>query len=55
MEYKKVINFLDNTPNQLSKFRRKNWIEINDQSIGVYNVSSNIRFKTTMLNSSLSN
>ena len=35
MEYKKVINFLDNTPNQLPKFRRKNWIEINDQSIGV--------------------
>ena len=49
MEYKKIINLLDNTPNQLSKFRIKNWIEINYQSRGVYNVNSDIRFKTTML------
>ena len=34
MEYQKTINLLDNTPNQLSKFRTKNWIEINDQSRG---------------------
>ena len=53
MEYQKIINFLDNTPNQLSKFRTKNWIEINDQSRGVYNTNSDIRFKTTMLKSSL--
>ena len=53
MEYQKIINLLDNTPNQLSKFRTKNWIEINDQSRGVYNVNSDIRFKTTMLRSSL--
>ena len=26
------------------------WIEINDQSRGVYNTNSDIRFKTTMLN-----
>ena len=32
MEYQKLIIFLDNTPNQLSKFRTKNSIEINDQS-----------------------
>ena len=38
---------LDNTPNHLSKFRTKTWIGINDQSIGVYNVNSDIRFKTT--------
>ena len=31
MEYQKIVNWLDNTPDQLSKFRRKNWIEINDQ------------------------
>ena len=48
MEHQKIINLLDNTPNQLSKFRTKNWIEINDQSRGVYNVNSDIRFKTTM-------
>ena len=31
-----MINLLDNRPNQLSKFRTKNWIEINDQSRGVH-------------------
>ena len=53
MEYQKIINLLDNMSNQLSKFRTKNWIETNDQSRGVYNTNSDIRFKTTMLKSSL--
>ena len=53
MEYQKVINLLHNTPNQLPNFRTKNWIEINDQSGGVYNVNSDITLKTTMLKSSL--
>ena len=44
---------LDNTPNQLSKFRTKNWIQINDQSRGVYNAKSDIKFKTAMPKSSL--
>ena len=44
---------LDNKPNQLSKFRTKNCIEINCQSRGVYNTNSDIRFKTTMVKSSL--
>ena len=48
-----MINLLDNTSNQLSKFRTKSWVDINDQSRGVYNTNSDIRFKTTMLNSSL--
>ena len=43
----------DNTPNQLSKFRTKNWIGINDQSRGMCNTTSDIRFKTTMWKSSL--
>ena len=30
MEYQKIINLLDNTPNQSSKFKTKNWVEIND-------------------------
>ena len=30
MEYKQIINFLDNTLNQPSKFRTKNRIEIDD-------------------------
>ena len=53
MEYQKIINLVDNTPNQLSKFRTKNWIKINDQSRGVYDTNSDIIFKTTMLKSSL--
>ena len=48
-----MINLLDNTLDQLSKFRTKNWMEINDRSQGVYNTNSNIRFKTAMLKSSL--
>ena len=55
MEYQKIINLLGNTPNQLSKFRTKNWIEINDQSRVKYPVNSDIRFKTTILKSSLCN
>ena len=52
-EYQKLINLLDNTPDQLSKFRTKIWIEINDQSRGLYNTNSDIIFKITMLKSSL--
>ena len=44
---------LDNIPNQFSKFRTKNLIEISDQSRGVSNTNSGIRFKTTILKSSL--
>ena len=37
MDYQKIINLLDNTPNQPSKFKTKNWVEINDESRGMYN------------------
>ena len=30
LEYQKIINLLDNTPNQPSKFGTKNWVELND-------------------------
>ena len=54
MEYQKIANLIDdNTLNQPSKFKTRNWIEINDESRGVYNVNSQIKFKTTMLKSSL--
>ena len=46
MEYQKIINSLDDTPNQPSKFRTKNWVEINDDSRGTYNTNSQINFKT---------
>ena len=53
MEYQKIANLIDDASNQPSKFRTRNWIEINDESRGAYNVNSQIKFKTTMLKSSL--
>ena len=54
MEYKKISILLDdNKSYQPSKFRTKNWVEINDESRGTYNVNSQIKFETTMLKSSL--
>ena len=53
MEYQKKANLIDDTSNQPSKFRTKNWVEINDESRGTYNVNSQMKFKTTMLKSSL--
>ena len=52
MEYQKITNLLENTPNQLSEFRTKNWIEVNDESHETYNVNSQITFKTSLLKSS---
>ena len=53
MNYQKIANLIEDTSNQPSKFRTKNWVEINDESRGTYNVNSQIKFKTTMLKSSL--
>ena len=53
MEYQKPINLLDNTSNQPSKFRTKNWVEINNHARGICNTNSQIKFKTSMLKSSL--
>ena len=54
MEYQKIINLLDNTPNQPSNFRTKNWTEINYSS-GTYSTNGQIKFKSSMLKSSLCN
>ena len=57
MEYQKIANLIDDddddASNQPSKFRMRNWVEVNDESRGAYNVNSQIKFKTTMLKSSL--
>ena len=53
MEYQKIANLIDDTSNQPSKFRTRNWVEINDEPRGAYNVNSQIKFKTTILKSSL--
>ena len=38
-------------PNQLSKFKIKNWVEINDDARGIYNTNRQNKFKKAMLNS----
>ena len=53
MEYQKIINLVDNTTNQPIKFKTKTWVEINDDSHGMYNTNSQIKFKTSMLRPSL--
>ena len=53
MEYQKIANLIDDASNQPSKFRTKNWVEINDEPRGTYSVNSQIKFKTTTLKSSL--
>ena len=53
MEYQKIANLLDTESNQPSKFRTKNWVEINDESRGTCSVNRQINFKTSKLRSSL--
>ena len=52
MEYQKIANLLNDESNKPSKFRTRNWVEINDESRGTY-TSNDIKFKTTMLRSNL--
>ena len=53
MEYQKIANLLDNEKNQPSKFRTRNWIQINNESRGTQPVNKPIKFKTPMLRTSL--
>ena len=61
MEYQKIINLLDDATNQPSKFRKRNWVEINDESQGTSNNdnnnnnnnNNNIKFKMSMRRSNL--
>ena len=52
MEYQEIINLADDTPNQPSKFRTKNLVQLNDDLCGTYNTNNQIKFKTSMLKSS---
>ena len=51
MEHQKIINTYDDTTNQISKFRTRNWAEINELK-GKY-CNSNIRFEMSMMRSKL--
>ena len=53
MEFKKILNWLDNTQNEPSKFRTKNWVKINDKSRETHNVSNQIKPETSMISSNL--
>ena len=54
MENQKIINLLDNTPNQPTKLRKKKYlVEIIDDAPGMYNTNSQIKSKTSSLKSSL--
>ena len=53
MEHQKTANLLNDGSNKPSKFRTKSWVEINDDVRGVYSPNKQIRFKTSMLRSSL--
>ena len=44
---------LDSASNKPSKFRARNWVEINDDIRVAYSPNKQIRFKTSMLRSSL--
>ena len=52
MEYQKITHLLDNASDEPSKFRTRNWVEVNVKSRGA-NTSYDIKFKITMLRSNL--
>ena len=54
MKYKNIIQLLHNTPNQPPKFRTKSLVEINNDFCGRYKVSIQVKFRTSMFKSSLS-
>ena len=53
MEFQKIVNFIGTTSDNkdLPTFVTKNWIEVDDQSDGNYNVNKEIRIKTSMFRS----
>ena len=53
MEHQKIANLLDIASIKPSKLRTKNWVERNDDIRDAYSPNKQIRFKTTMLRSSL--
>ena len=53
MEYQKIANLLHNESNKPSKFRTRNFVETNNDARGTYSPNKQIKFKTSMLRSSL--
>ena len=42
MQYQKIANLIDDASNQPSRFKTKNWVEVNDESRGTCNVKTEI-------------
>ena len=53
MEYQEIINLLDAKSDNVPRFITINRIEFHGQSGGLYSISKQIRFKTSMLQSHL--
>ena len=53
MEYQKIANLSNDESNQPFKFRTRNWVEINNEARGTYSTNKQIKFKKSMLRSSL--
>ena len=53
MEYQKIANLLNDESNKPSKFKTRNWAEINGEARGTYPPNKQIKFKTSMLRSNL--
>ena len=53
MEYQKLANLLNDASNKPSKFRKRHWVEINDDIRGAYSANKQITLKTAMLKPSL--
>lgn len=54
MVYQKIEILFSNTNSQSCKFRKNNWVNVNDDEHGICNKNSQINVKTTMLKSILS-
>ena len=53
MEYQKIANLLNDGSSKPSKFKTRNWVEINAEARGTCSPNKQIKFKTSMLRSSL--
>ena len=53
METKKIVNLLNSSENEYSKFATKKWYVIDSESKGVYSHENPIKFLTSSLESSL--
>ena len=53
MEYRKILNLLDTTSDNVPRFIAKKWVEAHDQSGGLYSINKHIRLKPQMLRSDL--